>query len=157
MKSGVNKPRASDHTDDWTLYYCLGLLSELASCDSFVRLQSWGILPEVLSSDAYVRFSVCFTNKINLVSCYVMSCYVMSFYVMLCYVMSCYHVMLCHFMLCYVMLLCYIMSCHVMAPNICGSLVWNLLQVMFLTPRILRWLVDFWKFVHPWYVCMVCM
>ena len=31
------------------------------------------------------------------------------------------------------------------APNICGSLVWNLLHVTFLAPKNLRWLLDFWK------------
>jgi len=30
-------------------------------------------------------------------------------------------------------------------PNICGSLVWNLLVVTILEPRILKWLLDFWK------------
>jgi len=33
----------------------------------------------------------------------------------------------------------------VVAPNICGSLVWNLLHVTLLEPKILRWLLDFWK------------
>jgi len=33
------------------------------------------------------------------------------------------------------------------APNICGSLVWNLLFVTVLAPRILRWLLDFWKII----------
>ena len=32
-----------------------------------------------------------------------------------------------------------------MAPNVCGSSVRNLLHVTLLTPRILRWLLDFWK------------
>jgi hypothetical protein len=34
-------------------------------------------------------------------------------------------------------------------PNICGSSVRNLLQVILLPPRILRWLLDFWKFCAP--------
>jgi hypothetical protein len=29
--------------------------------------------------------------------------------------------------------------------SICGSLVWNLLYVMPLAPRILRWHLDYWK------------
>jgi hypothetical protein len=31
------------------------------------------------------------------------------------------------------------------APNICGPSVWNVLHVTLLTPRILRWLLGFWK------------
>jgi len=31
------------------------------------------------------------------------------------------------------------------APDICGSSVWNLLCVALVVPRILRWLLDFWK------------
>jgi hypothetical protein len=31
------------------------------------------------------------------------------------------------------------------APNICGPWVWNLLHITLLAPRILRWLIDFWK------------
>ena len=31
------------------------------------------------------------------------------------------------------------------APNICGPAVCNLLHVTLLAPRILRWLLDFWK------------
>jgi hypothetical protein len=34
--------------------------------------------------------------------------------------------------------------------NICGSSVWNLPHVTFLAPRILRWLLDFWKIRLPW-------
>jgi hypothetical protein len=33
----------------------------------------------------------------------------------------------------------------VVSPNICDSLVWNLLQVTILDPKILTWLLDFWK------------
>ena len=36
------------------------------------------------------------------------------------------------------------------APNMCGSLVWNLLHVTFVAPRILRRLLEFWKSVGPW-------
>jgi len=36
-----------------------------------------------------------------------------------------------------------------MEPNICGFSVWNLLCVTILVPRILRWLVDFWKICAP--------
>jgi len=32
-----------------------------------------------------------------------------------------------------------------LAPDICGSLVWNLLHVTNLAPRIFRWLLDFWN------------
>jgi hypothetical protein len=35
------------------------------------------------------------------------------------------------------------------APNICGSSVWNLLYVTLLSPKILRWLLDFWKIHVP--------
>jgi hypothetical protein len=35
------------------------------------------------------------------------------------------------------------------APNICGFLVWSLLQVTVQTPIILRWLLDFWKIKVP--------
>jgi len=35
------------------------------------------------------------------------------------------------------------------APNICGSLVWNLLHVTRPAHRILRWLLDFWKIYAP--------
>jgi len=31
------------------------------------------------------------------------------------------------------------------APNICGSPLWNVLQVAFLALRILKWHLDFWK------------
>ena len=34
-------------------------------------------------------------------------------------------------------------------PNICGALVWNLFHVTVLAPRILRWLIDFWKICEP--------
>jgi hypothetical protein len=34
------------------------------------------------------------------------------------------------------------------APNICWSSVWNLLHVNLLTSRILRWLLEFRKYVH---------
>ena len=34
-------------------------------------------------------------------------------------------------------------------PNICGSSVWNFLHVTILAPRILRWLLDFWKICAP--------
>ena len=33
----------------------------------------------------------------------------------------------------------------VVAPNICGSPLWNVLQVAFLALRILKWHLDFWK------------
>ena len=32
-----------------------------------------------------------------------------------------------------------------LATNICGFPVWNLLHIIFVTPIILRFLVDFWK------------
>ena len=35
------------------------------------------------------------------------------------------------------------------APNIWGPSVWNLLHVTILAPRILRWLLDFWKTCKP--------
>lgn len=35
------------------------------------------------------------------------------------------------------------------APNTCGSSVWNLLHVTQLASRILRWLLEFWKFCAP--------
>jgi hypothetical protein len=31
------------------------------------------------------------------------------------------------------------------APNICGSLVWNLLEITLLALRILKWHLEFWK------------
>jgi hypothetical protein len=34
-------------------------------------------------------------------------------------------------------------------PGASGSLVWNLLLVILLTPRILRWLLDSWKIYAP--------
>jgi len=36
-----------------------------------------------------------------------------------------------------------------MAPNISGFSVGNLLHVTLLAPRILRWLLDFWKICAP--------
>jgi len=36
-----------------------------------------------------------------------------------------------------------------MAPNICGFPVRNLLHGTLLAPRILRWLLDFWKICAP--------
>ena len=38
---------------------------------------------------------------------------------------------------------------HTVAPHICASSVWNFLHVTLLDPRILRWLPDVWKFLHP--------
>jgi hypothetical protein len=35
------------------------------------------------------------------------------------------------------------------APNICGSSVWNLLHATLPEPRILRWLLNFWKVCAP--------
>jgi hypothetical protein len=35
------------------------------------------------------------------------------------------------------------------APNICGPSVWNLLHVTLLAPRILKWLLHFWK-IYNW-------
>jgi hypothetical protein len=40
------------------------------------------------------------------------------------------------------------------ASNICGSSVWNLLLVTLLASRILGWLLDFQKFVHPYMKCV---
>jgi hypothetical protein len=37
----------------------------------------------------------------------------------------------------------------VVAPNVCGSSAWNFPNVTFLVPRILSWLLEFWKIVHP--------
>jgi hypothetical protein len=37
------------------------------------------------------------------------------------------------------------------APNIWGSAVWNLLHVVLLTPRILRWLIVIWNLCAPLY------
>jgi hypothetical protein len=34
-------------------------------------------------------------------------------------------------------------------PDICGFSVWALFRVIFLAPRILRWLLDFWKICAP--------
>jgi hypothetical protein len=34
-------------------------------------------------------------------------------------------------------------------PNICGSSAWNLLYFTLLAPKILRWLLDFWKLCAP--------
>jgi hypothetical protein len=38
---------------------------------------------------------------------------------------------------------------YTLASNICASLVWNLPHVTLLTPRILRWFVDFLKIRAP--------
>jgi hypothetical protein len=35
------------------------------------------------------------------------------------------------------------------APDICGFCLWNLLHVTLLSPRILTWLLDFWKICAP--------
>jgi hypothetical protein len=35
-----------------------------------------------------------------------------------------------------------------LVPNICGSSVWTLFLFTFLGPRSLKWILDFWKFVH---------
>ena len=40
-------------------------------------------------------------------------------------------------------------TCCTVAHNICGSSVWNLLHVTFLTPRILECLIGFWKVCAP--------
>jgi len=37
----------------------------------------------------------------------------------------------------------------IMAPNICGPSVWNLIHVTLLTPRIIRWQLDFSKICVP--------
>jgi hypothetical protein len=34
--------------------------------------------------------------------------------------------------------------------KICGSSVWNLIHVTLLATKILRYLLYFWKFGHPW-------
>ena len=34
-------------------------------------------------------------------------------------------------------------KCCAVPPNVCGSSVWNLLRVTYLTPGTLRWLLDF--------------
>jgi len=34
-------------------------------------------------------------------------------------------------------------------PTICGSSAWNLLYVMFLVSRIIKWLLNFWKICAP--------
>jgi len=39
----------------------------------------------------------------------------------------------------------YCKGSQIVTPSICGSLVWNLLYVTLLVPRILRWLLDFLK------------
>jgi hypothetical protein len=36
-----------------------------------------------------------------------------------------------------------------LAPNMCGPSVWNLLYVVLMAPRILRWLLDVWKICVP--------
>jgi len=38
---------------------------------------------------------------------------------------------------------------HKVVPNICGSSAWNLLHVMFLVSRIIKWLLNFWKICAP--------
>jgi len=38
--------------------------------------------------------------------------------------------------------------CTVAPPNILGPPAWNLLHVTFPAPRILRWLLDFWKILY---------
>ena len=48
-------------------------------------------------------------------------------------------------------------TCHVarstkfctVAPHICGSSIWNMLYVYILMPGILRWLINFAKFIQP--------
>jgi hypothetical protein len=37
-----------------------------------------------------------------------------------------------------------------LAPNICGYSVLNLIHVALRAPRIWRWLLDFWKILHPY-------
>ena len=41
------------------------------------------------------------------------------------------------------------------APNICGSQVWNLLLVTLQAPRLLRWLLEFWKMWTPGFESLV--
>jgi len=36
-----------------------------------------------------------------------------------------------------------------MAPNVCESLVWDLLRATVLAPRILSWILDFWTSLTP--------
>jgi len=36
-----------------------------------------------------------------------------------------------------------------MAPNVCESLVWDLLHATVLVLRILSWILDFWKSLAP--------
>ena len=38
---------------------------------------------------------------------------------------------------------------HTVAPKICGSSQRNLLRVILLSPRIMRWLLDVWKICAP--------
>ena len=40
-------------------------------------------------------------------------------------------------------------KCLSLAHNISGALVWNLLHVTVLAPRVLSWLLDLWKFCVP--------
>ena len=40
---------------------------------------------------------------------------------------------------------------YTVALNILGSSLWDLLHATLLARRILRWLIDFGKFFHPWY------
>jgi len=35
------------------------------------------------------------------------------------------------------------------ATNVCGSSPWNMLNVSLLAPKILKWLLDFWKLCAP--------
>jgi len=42
-----------------------------------------------------------------------------------------------------------ILKFHTIASDICGSAVWNVLHFLHQTPRILRWLLDFWKTCAP--------
>ena len=40
---------------------------------------------------------------------------------------------------------------YTVALNIRGSSLWNLVHATGMAGRILRWLIDFGKFFHPWY------
>jgi len=48
----------------------------------------------------------------------------------------------------------YCKGSQIVAPSICGSLVWNLLYVTLLVPRILRWFLDFLKIYIPLLFCI---
>ena len=53
--------------------------------------------------------------------------------------------------------LCTVVPVPVPVPTICRSTVWNMRHVVFLAPRNLRWLLDFWKLCEllTWlYVCI---